>query len=49
MQDSGVLDSLPVIEDPWFYATAVVAVLILGIAKGGLAGGIGLVVSVLLV
>jgi len=38
-----VLDSLIVIDDPWFYATAVVAVLILGIAKGGLAGGIGLV------
>jgi hypothetical protein len=31
------------IDDPRFYATAVVAVLILGIAKGGLAGGIGLV------
>ena len=31
------------IEDPWFYVTAVVAVLILGVAKGGLAGGIGLV------
>ena len=38
MRDSGVLASLPVIDDPWFYATAVVAVLILGIAKGGLAG-----------
>ena len=38
-----MLDSLIVIDDPWFYATAVVAVLILGIAKGGLAGGIGLV------
>jgi uncharacterized membrane protein YfcA len=38
-----VLDSLSAIGDPWFYATAVVAVLILGIAKGGLAGGIGLV------
>ena len=33
----------PVIADPAFYAAAVVAVLILGIAKGGLAGGIGLV------
>jgi uncharacterized membrane protein YfcA len=41
--DCGVLDSLSVIEDPWFYATAVVAVIILGIAKGGFAGGIGLV------
>jgi len=33
----------PLIDDPWFYVTAVIAVLILGIAKGGLAGGIGLV------
>ena len=31
------------IEDPRFYATAALAVLILGIAKGGFAGGIGLV------
>jgi len=38
-----VLGSLPVVHDPWFYLTAIVAVLILGIAKGGLAGGIGLV------
>ena len=38
-----MLDGLPIISDPWFYVTAVVAVLILGIAKGGLAGGIGLV------
>lgn len=38
-----MLASLPIIQDPWFYAAAVVAVLILGIAKGGLAGGIGLV------
>jgi hypothetical protein len=38
-----VFDALPVIDDPWFYATAVAAVLLLGIAKGGLAGGIGLV------
>jgi uncharacterized membrane protein YfcA len=30
-------------HDPWFYVTAVVAVLILGIAKGGFAGGVGLV------
>ena len=35
--------AFPIITDPWFYATAIVAVLILGIAKGGLAGGIGLV------
>jgi uncharacterized membrane protein YfcA len=38
-----VLDRLPLIDDPLFYAAAIVAVLILGIAKGGLAGGIGLV------
>jgi len=38
-----MLASPTLIADPWFYATAVVAVLILGIAKGGLAGGIGLV------
>ncbi len=31
------------VQDPAFYAAAVPAVLILGIAKGGLAGGIGLV------
>jgi len=43
VQDSCVLAALPIIDDPWFYATAVVAVVILGIAKGGLAGGIGLV------
>lgn len=38
-----MLGSLALIQDPWFYATAIAAVLILGIAKGGLAGGIGLV------
>lgn len=42
VRNLGVLSSLSVIDDPWFYATAVVAVLILGIAKGGFAGGIGL-------
>jgi uncharacterized membrane protein YfcA len=31
------------IQDPWFYLSAAIAVLILGIAKGGFAGGIGLV------
>ena len=31
------------ITDPWFYACAIVAVLIVGIAKGGLGGGIGIV------
>jgi len=29
--------------DPWFYATATIALLIVGIAKGGLGGGIGIV------
>ena len=43
VRHSRVLSSLPVIQDPWFYAVATVAVLVLGIAKGGLAGGIGLV------
>ena len=38
-----MLGNLTLIDDPAFYACAVVAVLILGIAKGGLAGGIGLV------
>ena len=31
------------IVDPWFYAAATVAVLIVGIAKGGLGGGIAIV------
>ena len=31
------------IADPWFYAAATVAVLIVGIAKGGLGGGIAIV------
>jgi len=43
VRDCGVLTDLPLIEDPWFYLTATLAVLILGIAKGGFAGGIGLV------
>ena len=30
-------------QDPWFYVTAVLAVLIVGIAKGGFGGGVGLV------
>ena len=29
--------------DPWFYVTATIALLIVGIAKGGLGGGIGIV------
>jgi uncharacterized membrane protein YfcA len=32
-----------VITEPSFYATAVVAILIVGVAKGGLAGGIGII------
>jgi uncharacterized membrane protein YfcA len=43
VRDYGVLSEMPLIDDPWFYLTATLAVLILGIAKGGLAGGIGLV------
>jgi uncharacterized membrane protein YfcA len=35
--------ALPIIDDPWFYAAAILAVAILGVAKGGLGGGIGLV------
>lgn len=31
------------ITDPWFYAVAIPAVLIVGISKGGLAGGLGVV------
>ena len=31
------------IEDPWFYAAAIPAVLIAGISKGGFGGGVGLV------
>lgn len=31
------------LHDPWFYLTATIAVLIVGIAKGGLGGGIGIV------
>lgn len=31
------------IADPWFYAAAVVAVLVVGVAKGGLGGGIAVV------
>ncbi|MFL2433435.1 MAG: sulfite exporter TauE/SafE family protein, partial [Vicinamibacterales bacterium] len=31
------------ITDPWFYVASTIAVLIVGIAKGGLGGGIGIV------
>jgi uncharacterized membrane protein YfcA len=43
VQDCGVPSDFYLIDDPWFYLSATLAVLILGIAKGGLAGGIGLV------
>jgi len=33
--------SLFTIDDPWFYAAAVVAVLILGVAKGASPAGLG--------
>jgi len=42
VRESGVLFGLPIIEDPWFYLSAVLAVVLVGVAKGGLAGGIGL-------
>ncbi len=35
--------SPPLITEPWFYLAAAVSVLIVGIAKGGLGGGIGVV------
>lgn len=31
------------ITDPWFYVSAALAVLVLGVAKGGLGGGIGVI------
>jgi uncharacterized membrane protein YfcA len=43
VRDCGVPSSVVLIDDPWFYATALLAVLILGVAKGGFAGGVGLV------
>ncbi|MDP2004050.1 MAG: sulfite exporter TauE/SafE family protein [Rubrivivax sp.] len=36
-----MLESLPVIQDPWFYAVAVPAVLITGLSKSGFASGFG--------
>jgi uncharacterized membrane protein YfcA len=35
--------SSAIFTDPWFYLTAIPAILIVGIAKGGLGGGIGIV------
>ncbi len=43
VQDCGVLEAFALPDSLAFWTTAVVAVLILGIAKGGLAGGVGLV------
>ena len=36
-----MFDSLPVITDPWFYAAAVPALLIMGLSKSGFASGFG--------
>jgi len=36
-----LLESLPVIHDPWFYAVAVPAVLLIGLSKSGFASGFG--------
>jgi uncharacterized protein len=36
-----LFDGLPVVEDPWFYAVAVPAVLLTGLSKSGFASGFG--------
>lgn len=36
-----MLASLPVVQDPWFYALAVPAVLVMGMSKSGFASGFG--------
>lgn len=36
-----MFESLPVVHDPWFYAVAVPAVLVTGLAKSGFASGFG--------
>jgi hypothetical protein len=36
-----LLESLPVVTDPWFYAVAVPAVLLTGLSKSGFASGLG--------
>ena len=41
LQVSSLLDKLPVITDPWFYAVAVPAVLLTGLSKSGFAAGFG--------
>jgi len=40
--------SLPILQDPWFYAAAMPAVLILGLSKGGFGPGSGLLALPLL-
>jgi uncharacterized membrane protein YfcA len=34
---------MPLLTDPWFYAVAVPAVILVGLSKGGFAGGVGFV------
>lgn len=34
---------IPLISDPWFYAVAVPAVILVGLSKGGLGGGVGFI------
>jgi uncharacterized membrane protein YfcA len=34
---------IPVISDPWFYAVAIPAVILVGLSKGGLGGGVGFI------
>ncbi|HEY5820094.1 MAG TPA: sulfite exporter TauE/SafE family protein [Mesorhizobium sp.] len=34
---------MPLLSDPWFYAVAVPAVILVGLSKGGFAGGVGFV------
>ena len=35
------MDSFPIIQDPWFYAVAVPAALLIGLSKSGFAAGFG--------
>lgn len=34
---------MPLLSDPWFYAVAIPAVILVGLSKGGFAGGVGFV------
>jgi hypothetical protein len=34
---------MPLLTDPWFYAVAIPAVILVGLSKGGFAGGVGFV------